>query len=59
MKTCFLIIFSLIITLSVIDESFAETTIEMKLGQEIQVNDLNLNFHEIEDSRCPSDLTCI
>ena len=59
MKTHLLIIFSLVITLSVANESFAEKTVEIKLGQEIQVNDLNLNFHDIEDSRCPSDLTCV
>ena len=41
------------------DESFEDEVIEIKLGQEIQVNDLSLNFHDIEDSRCPSDLTCI
>ena len=59
MKTIFFIIFSLGIIVSVIDESFADETIEMKLGQEIQFNDLNLNFYDVEDSRCPSDLTCI
>ena len=59
MKTYLMIIFSLVIILSLINELFAEETIEIRLGQEIQVDDLKLNFHDIEDSRCPSDLTCI
>ena len=60
MNSHLLIIFSLVIIASIINESFADEIIEIKLGQEIQVNDhLNLNFHDVEDSRCPSDLTCI
>ncbi len=59
MKTIFLIILSLVIIAPVIDESSADETIEIKLGQETQFNDLILNFHDVEDSRCPSDLTCI
>ena len=59
MNPYLLMIFSLVIIAPIINESFADDTIEIKLGQEAQVNDLNLHFHDIEDSRCPSDLTCV
>ena len=59
MKSYLLTVFSLVIISHIINESFAEESIEIKLGEEIQVDDLKLNFHDIEDSRCPSDLTCI
>ena len=59
MKTRLLTIFFLVIIASIINESFADETIEIKLGQKVQVDDLKLDFYDIEDSRCPSDLTCI
>ena len=59
MKSSFLMVLSLVIIASIISESFADEIIEIKLGQEIQVNDLNLDFYDVRDSRCPSDLTCI
>ena len=59
MNPCLLITFSLVIIAPIINESFADETIEIKLGHEVQVNDLKLNFGDVEDSRCPLDLTCI
>ena len=59
MKNRFLIICLLVLFASVINESFADETIEIKLGEKTQVSDLVLNFGDIEDSRCPSDLTCV
>ncbi len=37
-----------------LDESF-----EIKMNQTIQFEDLELHFRDIEDSRCPLDVTCI
>jgi len=33
--------------------------VELKLGEKILHEDLNLYFYDIEDSRCPLDVTCI
>ena len=59
MKTRLLTIFFLVVIASIINESFADETIEIKLGQKVQIDDLKLDFYDIEDSRCPSDLTCV
>ena len=59
MKSKIFVICFLVIIASTINESFADETIEIKLGQQVQVDDLILNFGNIEDSRCPSDLTCV
>ena len=37
-----------------LDESF-----EIKMNQTIQFEDLELHFRDIEDSRCPLDVTCV
>lgn len=39
-------------------ESFAEE-IKIKFGETVQYDNLNLYFYDIEDSRCPLDVTCI
>lgn len=39
-------------------QSFAEE-IEIKFGEIVSYEDLNLNFYDIEDSRCPLDVTCV
>ena len=31
----------------------------IKLHQRLSIDDLDVEFSEIEDSRCPSDVTCI
>ncbi len=37
-----------------LDEPF-----EIKMNQKIQFRDLELHFYDIEDSRCPLDVTCV
>ncbi|MCV0366355.1 MAG: hypothetical protein K5798_03690 [Nitrosopumilus sp.] len=57
MKIRFLMIFAFVMIMP-ITESFAEP-IEIKFGETVQYEDLNLSFYDIEDSRCPLDVTCI
>ncbi|MCV0409618.1 hypothetical protein [Nitrosopumilus sp.] len=57
MKTIFLIIVTFVMAIP-ITESFAEP-IEIKLGETILYENLNLSFYDIRDSRCPLDVTCI
>ncbi len=60
MKTMLLIIIAVVLILvSMTNESFAEKKIKLHLGQSINVDDLKFTLHDIEDSRCPSDVTCI
>ncbi|MGY5149764.1 MAG: hypothetical protein ACW9W3_06850 [Candidatus Nitrosopumilus sp. bin_68KS] len=56
MKTSLLIL--LVILMIPISESFAEE-IEIKFGETISYENLKFYFYDIEDSRCPSDVTCI
>ena len=60
MKNKFLIISILVLILSgVSDESFADKKIKLHLGQTINVDDLKFTFSNVDDSRCPSDVTCV
>lgn len=55
MKTILLIITALV-AVTLIQASEA---VEIKLDQRIHVGDLDLYFYDIEDSRCPLDVTCV
>jgi hypothetical protein len=57
MKTRLLIIIAFVMIIP-ITESFAEP-IEIKFGETVLYDNLNLNFYDIEDSRCPLDVTCV
>ena len=57
MRTRLLIIFAIAMIIP-ITESFAEE-IEIKFGETVHYENLNLYFYDIEDSRCPLDVTCI
>lgn len=54
-KVLTLIVFVMIIPIT---ESFAEE-IEIKLGETVSYENLNLRFYDVEDSRCPLDVTCV
>ncbi len=56
MKTRLLILFALMMI--PIPVSFAEE-LEIKFGETVSYEDLKLYFYDVEDSRCPSDVTCI
>ena len=55
MKTRFLILFALIMIPAA---SFAEE-LEVELGETVTYDNLKLYFYDVEDSRCPSDVTCV
>jgi hypothetical protein len=57
MKTILLIILALTV-IPIIDISFAEE-LEIEFGKTISYENLKLYFYDIEDSRCPSDVTCV
>lgn len=57
MKTRLLVIFALVM-IPMVSESFAEE-LEIKFGETISYDNLKLYFYDVEDSRCPSDVTCI
>jgi hypothetical protein len=57
MKTRVLITFAIVLIIP-ITESFAEE-IKIKFGETVQYENLNLYFYDVEDSRCPLDVTCI
>ena len=57
MKTRLLMILVLTLMLTPL-QSFAEE-IEIKFGEIVSYEDLNLNFYDIGDSRCPLDVTCL
>ena len=62
MKTRFLItfvIFAVLILFAASNESHAEKRIKLHLEQSIHVDDLKFTFHNVNDSRCPSDVTCV
>ncbi len=63
MKTSYyliiLVVFSVLISTSMVNESFAEKEIKLHLGQTIHVDDLKFTFYDVDDSRCPSDVTCV
>ena len=56
-----MILFSFaVLILSVIpNESFAENRIKLHLGQTVSVNGLSFTLEGVDDSRCPSDVTCV
>ena len=56
MKIKFLIFFLLL--LYPITESFAEE-ISVKIDQTVSYENLKFYFYDVEDSRCPSDVTCV
>ena len=42
------------------NESFAEEKqVEINLDNSLYVNDIEISFLEVDDSRCPSDVTCV
>ena len=57
MKTRFLMILVLAV-IPIMGISFAEE-LEIEFGETISYENLKLYFYDIEDSRCPSDVTCI
>ena len=57
MKTRLLIILALAI-IPIMDISFAEE-LEIKFEETVSHDGLKLYFYDVEDSRCPSDVTCI
>ncbi len=42
-----------------LDESFADKKIKLHLDQTINVDDLKFTLSSVNDSRCPSDVTCV
>lgn len=58
MKTRILIIIAVLVLAPMISESFAEQ-ITVKFGETVSYESLKFYFYDIEDSRCPSDVTCI
>ena len=42
-----------------LDESFAEQRIKLHYDQTISTHDLEFTLHNVDDSRCPSDVTCV
>ena len=61
MKTSFMVlsVFTVLIFSGFLDESFAEQRIKLHLGQIINTHDLEFTLHDINDSRCPSDVNCV
>ena len=57
MKTRLLIILALAV-IPIIGISFAEE-LEIGFGETVSYENLKLYFYDVEDSRCPSDVTCI
>jgi len=57
MKTRFLMLLVLTLMLTPL-QSFAEE-IEIKFGETVSYEDLNLSFYDVGDSRCPLDVTCV
>jgi len=57
MKTRLLIILALAV-IPIMGTSFAEE-LEIEFGETVSYENLKLYFYDIEDSRCPSDVTCI
>ena len=58
MKTLFLIIAAVLVLIPMMSESFADE-IKVKFGETVSYENLKFYFYDIEDSRCPSDVTCI
>ena len=48
-----------ILLVGISDESFADKRIKLHLGQTISTDDLKFTLHGVDDSRCPSDVTCV
>ena len=42
-----------------LDDYHLDEPFEIKMDQRIQFDDLELYFYDIEDSRCPLDVTCV
>jgi len=52
-------VFAVLILSGFLDESFADKKIKLHLGQTINADDLKFTFYDVDDSRCPSDVTCV
>lgn len=52
-------IFAVLILSSFLDESFADKKIKLHIGQTISADDFKFTLHGVDDSRCPSDVTCV
>ncbi len=61
MKTVLMILslFAVLILSGLPDESFADKRIKLHLGQTISTENLKFTLHGVDDSRCPSDVTCV
>ena len=53
------VIIILVIVLSGYFPAITAETVQIKLGETIQYERLELRFYDIEDSRCPLDVTCV
>jgi len=49
----------LIVAVSVSFQTITAETIQLNLGETKQYDNLELRFYDIEDSRCPLDVTCV
>ena len=61
MKTRLLILLAIaaLLLVGISDESFADKRIKLHLGQTTSTENLKLTLHDVYDSRCPSDVTCV
>ena len=61
MKTRVLILLAIatILLIGISDESFADKRIKLHLGQTTSTENLRFTLHDVYDSRCPSDVTCV
>ena len=48
-----------LISFSFINDSFAEKKIKLHSGQTTSVENLKFTLYDVDDSRCPSDVTCV
>ena len=57
----FFLIFLLVVLISFnfISDSFAEKKIKLRSGQTISVENLKVTLDDVDDLRCPSDVTCV
>ena len=58
-KLMILSVFAVLILSGFLDESFAEQRIKLHYDQTISTHDLEFTLHDVDDSRCPSDVTCV
>ena len=49
----------ILISFNFINDSFAEKKIKLRSGQTTSVENLKFTLDDVDDSRCPSDVTCV